>query len=78
MIGKGQFTCGHKKCEQAEGLRTWEANFAYKEQGEKKNALVKLSEFCYSTGRKINTNFCIQDPVGDSHCCERKSEITKK
>lgn len=40
--GKGQFSCGNKTCPEAEGLRTWEVNFAYREQEEKKNALVKL------------------------------------
>ena len=40
--GKGQFVCGAKKCEEKDKLRTWEVNFAYKEEGEKKNALVKL------------------------------------
>ena len=38
----GQFVCGSKKCAEREGLRSWEVNFAYVEQGEKKNALVKL------------------------------------
>lgn len=42
VSGKGQFSCGNKTCPEAEGLRTWEVNFAYKEQEEKKNALVKL------------------------------------
>ena len=43
--GKGQFICGNKKCNEEEGLRSWEVNFAYMEHGEKKNALVKLSEY---------------------------------
>lgn len=45
ITGKGQFSCGNKRCEEKEGLRTWEVNFGYIEQGEKKNALVKLSKF---------------------------------
>ena len=45
MDGKGQFICGNKKCNEDEGLRSWEVNFAYMEHGEKKNALVKLSEY---------------------------------
>lgn len=43
--GKGQFICGDKKCNEKEGLKTWEVNFAYVEKGEKKNALVKLSKY---------------------------------
>lgn len=42
IIGKGQFICGSKRCPEKERLRTWEVNFAYVEQGEKKNALVKI------------------------------------
>jgi protein FRA10AC1 len=44
VIGKGQFICGEKSCKEEEGLKTWEVNFAYIETGEKKNALVKISE----------------------------------
>lgn len=40
----GQFSCGEKRCNEAEGLRSWEVNFAYQEQGQRKNALVKLRE----------------------------------
>ena len=40
--GKGQFICGNKKCQIRDFLKTWEVNFGYVEQGEKKNALVKL------------------------------------
>jgi len=41
-LGKGQFMCGNKKCSEGEMMRTWEVNFAYVEDGEKKNALVKV------------------------------------
>ncbi|EFA12378.1 protein FRA10AC1 homolog [Tribolium castaneum] len=51
--GKGQFTCGNKKCPERENLRTWEVNFAYKEQGEKKNALVKI-RLCPDCSLKLN------------------------
>jgi len=40
----GQFFCGNKRCESKEGLKSWEVNFAYVEQEEKRNALVKLRE----------------------------------
>lgn len=43
--GKGQFICGNKKCTEKEGLKSWEVNFAYEEQGERKNTLIKLSKF---------------------------------
>lgn len=57
--GKGQFICGEKRCQEQNNLRTWEVNFGYVEQGEKKNALVKLrlcsdhsSQLNYKTKRK--------------------------
>lgn len=49
VVGKGQFQCGSKKCQIKEGLRSWEVNFGYEEQGEKKNALVKLSKLSNNT-----------------------------
>lgn len=54
VTGKGQFSCGDKKCSLSEELKTWEVNFAYYENKEKKNALVKLSMYSdiYITGLK--------------------------
>ncbi|KAJ3199005.1 hypothetical protein HDU67_003169, partial [Dinochytrium kinnereticum] len=42
-----QFTCGNLRCEttdpkKSSRLKSWEVNFAYREDGETKNALVKL------------------------------------
>ncbi|KAL4231453.1 hypothetical protein ACF0H5_009030 [Mactra antiquata] len=51
--GKGQFMCGNKKCNEHEGLKSWEVNFAYMENGEKKNALVKL-RLCPDCSYKLN------------------------
>lgn len=42
ILGKGQFICGNKKCEEKDDLKSWEVNFSYEENGEKKNALCKL------------------------------------
>eukprot|EP00698_Gefionella_okellyi_P002267 TRINITY_DN12076_c0_g1_i1.p1 TRINITY_DN12076_c0_g1~~TRINITY_DN12076_c0_g1_i1.p1 ORF type:complete len:298 (-),score=55.91 TRINITY_DN12076_c0_g1_i1:99-992(-) len=42
VVGKGQFICGNKDCSETQGLQSFEVNFAYKEAGERKNALVKL------------------------------------
>lgn len=53
VIGKGQFQCGSRKCEQRENLRSWEVNFAYHEQGEYKNALVKL-RLCPTHSEQLN------------------------
>ncbi|KAK2154229.1 hypothetical protein LSH36_274g06068 [Paralvinella palmiformis] len=53
VLGKGQFVCGNKNCEQTEGLRTWEVNFGYIEHGQKKNALVKL-RLCPECSYKLN------------------------
>uniref|UniRef100_A0A7E4WDT9 SAC3_GANP domain-containing protein n=1 Tax=Panagrellus redivivus TaxID=6233 RepID=A0A7E4WDT9_PANRE len=51
--GKGQFICGEKRCNVDQGLESWEVNFAYEEQGEKKNALVKL-RLCPECSLKLN------------------------
>ncbi|XP_062858696.1 protein FRA10AC1 [Trichomycterus rosablanca] len=53
VSGKGQFVCGNKRCEMKEGLKSWEVNFAYVEQGEKRNALVKL-RLCPECSFKLN------------------------
>lgn len=53
VIGKGQFVCANKKCEEVKKLRTWEVNFAYVEQGAKKNALVKC-RLCFECSYKLN------------------------
>ena len=51
--GKGQFVCGSKHCSEREELQSWEVNFAYVEQGSKKNALVKL-RLCLECSGKLN------------------------
>ncbi|KRY08141.1 Cathepsin B-like cysteine proteinase 3 [Trichinella patagoniensis] len=51
--GKGQFICGNKRCEEEENLTSWEVNFAYVEEQEKKNALVKL-RLCPDCSEKLN------------------------
>ncbi|XP_046888275.1 protein FRA10AC1 isoform X2 [Hypomesus transpacificus] len=53
VSGKGQFMCGNKRCEKQEGLKSWEVNFAYVEQGDKRNALVKL-RLCPECTFKLN------------------------
>uniref|UniRef100_A0A1B6K2I7 Protein FRA10AC1 homolog n=2 Tax=Homalodisca liturata TaxID=320908 RepID=A0A1B6K2I7_9HEMI len=53
VTGKGQFVCGEKRCKDSEGLRSWEVNFGYIEDGTKKNALVKL-RLCPECSYKLN------------------------
>lgn len=53
ISGKGQFSCGNKFCNESEQLRSWEVNFGYVEQGEKKNSLVKL-RLCPPCSEKLN------------------------
>ena len=63
--GKGQFMCGNKKCEEREGLRSWEVNFGYVEHGEKKNALVKLSKYRLQANLIVDTRAnCYRDSDG--------------
>ncbi|KAJ3327942.1 hypothetical protein HDU76_010862 [Blyttiomyces sp. JEL0837] len=56
--GAGQFTCGNLRCPTPRGpsappLKSWEVNFAYREDGEIKNALVKL-RLCPGCGDMLN------------------------
>ncbi|KAJ3091613.1 hypothetical protein HK102_014099 [Quaeritorhiza haematococci] len=53
VIGKGQFTCGNLLCSETEQLHSWEVNFAYMEQGVKKNTLVKV-RLCMACSYKLN------------------------
>ncbi|XP_026489826.2 protein FRA10AC1 homolog isoform X2 [Vanessa tameamea] len=53
VLGKGQFQCGEKTCHNDRDLKSWEVNFAYLEDNEKKNALVKL-RLCPECSNKLN------------------------
>ena len=53
VTGRGQFACANKKCDERNKLRTWEVNFGYVENGEKKNALVKC-RLCFECSYKLN------------------------
>merc|ERR1712083_1239994 len=53
VAGRGQFACANKKCEERNKLRTWEVNFGYVENKEKKNALVKC-RLCFECSYKLN------------------------
>lgn len=53
VAGKGQFVCGNKACSATKGLKSYEINFVYKEQGVLKQALVKL-RVCPECAKKIN------------------------
>uniref|UniRef100_A0A182MB51 Protein FRA10AC1 homolog n=1 Tax=Anopheles culicifacies TaxID=139723 RepID=A0A182MB51_9DIPT len=53
IVGKGQFVCGDRHCDERSELRSWEVNFGYLEQGQKKNALVKL-RLCPKCSDKLN------------------------
>ncbi|CAG8620590.1 9605_t:CDS:2 [Paraglomus occultum] len=53
VSGKGQFICASTRCSEREHLRSWEINFAYVEDDQKKNALVKI-RLCPSCSNKLN------------------------
>lgn len=53
FVGKGQFKCGARKCEESQYMRSWEVNFGYLEEGVKKNALVKV-RLCPDCSYKLN------------------------
>ena len=64
VTGRGQFACANKKCEERKKLRTWEVNFGYVENNEKKNALVKC-RLCFECSYKLNYH-------------HKKKEVTRK
>eukprot|EP00471_Norrisiella_sphaerica_P000294 CAMPEP_0184485224 /NCGR_PEP_ID=MMETSP0113_2-20130426/6866_1 /TAXON_ID=91329 /ORGANISM="Norrisiella sphaerica, Strain BC52" /LENGTH=270 /DNA_ID=CAMNT_0026866587 /DNA_START=178 /DNA_END=990 /DNA_ORIENTATION=+ len=51
--GKGQFICGSNSCDSTKDLKSYEVNFAYEEQGEQRQALVKL-RVCPECAYKLN------------------------
>ncbi|CAJ0565766.1 unnamed protein product, partial [Mesorhabditis spiculigera] len=51
--GKGQFKCGSRKCEHFDSLTSWEVNFKYVEDGQRKDALVKV-RLCPECSDKLN------------------------
>ena len=51
--GKGERVCGNLGCEAGGRLLVFEMNFGYVEEGEKKNALVKVS-VCRECEKKLN------------------------
>lgn len=53
IAGKGQFICGNRKCNEKKDLHSYEVNFAYKEAGEHKQALVKL-RLCSKCAYRLN------------------------
>ncbi|KAF6779431.1 hypothetical protein AHF37_01171 [Paragonimus kellicotti] len=67
ISGKGQFTCGSVQCSAGSDsrLRSWEVNFAYKERGEQRNALVKL-RLCPDCSEKLNYRHKRRDVTGRS------------
>jgi protein FRA10AC1 len=71
--GKGQFICGEKDCLKEERLRSWEVNFKYQENGEVKNALVKL-RLCPQCSDKLNYHHKKKEVIAP----EDKQRIQKK
>ncbi|CAO3661445.1 hypothetical protein G6F70_001149 [Rhizopus microsporus] len=53
VSGKGQFICASTSCESTTSLKSWEVNFGYIEDGEKKNELVKV-RLCPECSDKLN------------------------
>ncbi|CAO0797058.1 unnamed protein product [Mucor circinelloides] len=53
VVGKGQFICASTRCDETKNLQSWEVNFGYMEDGEKKNELVKV-RLCPECSDKLN------------------------
>ncbi|GMF16963.1 unnamed protein product [Phytophthora lilii] len=52
VAGKGQFSCGNKRCDERAGLHSYELLFAYVEHGERKRCLVKVRA-CSACAQKL-------------------------
>lgn len=78
VSGKGQFTCGSTRCESTDGLKSWEVNFGYMEDGEKKNELVKV-RLCLDCSHKLNykTQMRLAETLKTREK-ERKTKRTKR
>lgn len=75
--GKGHFSCGNRKCDEKNGLRSWEVNFAYVEGGEKKNALVKL-RLCPDCSYKLNYHHKKKEILPKQRKRDKRSESKNK
>lgn len=53
IVGKGHFICASTRCDETKKLQSWEVNFGYMEDGEKKNELVKV-RLCPECSDKLN------------------------
>ncbi|ORY98581.1 folate-sensitive fragile site protein Fra10Ac1-domain-containing protein [Syncephalastrum racemosum] len=53
VSGKGQFACGSTRCDNTASLKSWEVNFAYVEDGVRKNELVKV-RLCPDCSYRLN------------------------
>lgn len=77
VTGKGQFICGCRKCPVKEGLRSWEVNFGYMEQGKKMNALVKL-RLCPDCSKLLNYTSQKREVKKQKRLERSKHKISKK
>ncbi|KAL0030992.1 hypothetical protein WJX79_007301 [Trebouxia sp. C0005] len=67
VIGKGQFVCGAKGCDERRALASYEVNFAYKEAGERKQALVKRQKHSQKTSGSKSDHSSTSDDSPESH-----------
>jgi len=77
VLGKGQFVCACKRCENVKKLRTWEVNFGYIEHGAKKNALVKC-RLCFECSYKLNYHHKKKDVTRKKKKKRHRSKRSKK
>eukprot|EP00397_Hematodinium_sp_SG-2012_P061964 GEMP01082888.1.p1 GENE.GEMP01082888.1~~GEMP01082888.1.p1 ORF type:complete len:302 (+),score=67.74 GEMP01082888.1:51-908(+) len=53
VAGRGQFSCGNRTCTEKKNLRSYEVNFEYTENGDDKQALVKV-RLCTPCAFRLN------------------------
>eukprot|EP00842_Homolaphlyctis_polyrhiza_P004815 jgi/Hompol1/5334/HPOL_001944-RA len=82
LSGKGKDICGNVACSATADLKSWEVNFAYMEDGVRKNALVKLCvcpECTYKLHyRKIQERKLLERQLRKQQKNEQKSKKRRK
>jgi protein FRA10AC1 len=77
VLGKGQFICGEKHCDETRGLASYEVHFAYEEAGEQKEALVKL-RCCAECAEKLRAARGGKEEDGEERRRGKKRKKCKK
>ncbi|EEY70405.1 uncharacterized protein PITG_05816 [Phytophthora infestans T30-4] len=77
VAGKGQFTCGNKRCDERTELQSYELLFAYAEHGERKRCLVKVRA-CSACAEKLFYKKLIETRRKERHKKEKRERKRRR